>query len=407
MQTGLKQTINNSRVAVKIREVFHKQRKFQPDCVVLIAGLIKPRIAKIGYALRKKGYEVILLLEDTKSGSISNSGYRFYDRLYLFSSPEDVYCKCLAIRPLAYHIFTEASVSAWAEYLMHRKSQLGKVVYDQYDVYRGMNRIHNRNLERREKYCFENADGLCCRSFETQYLKQHFHYKFNGKRILFLDYCWNKYHYPHYEKSTDESLQIVYGGRILPPQSKDVFGQMEWEGLNFIADSLKQKKGTFTVIPVELTKSHDDFLKLEEKNPFFKVTRPMKYSELLKYESNMDYGIDCLEFQYKMNEYERQFAYVTDYRAKARYYATNKFFDYLDAGIPIIYGRKNEMFGRYFARYGVAIPCAVENLPHKMDELKKNRNQYAENIKQAKEKLAIENQIERLIDFYQSLWERD
>ena len=30
---------------------------------------------------------------------------------------------------------------------------------------------------KREKFCLENADGLCCRMFETQYLKQKYHYQ--------------------------------------------------------------------------------------------------------------------------------------------------------------------------------------------------------------------------------------
>lgn len=142
---------------------------------------------------------------------------------------------------------------------------------------------------------------------------------------------------------------------------------------------------------------------MKEKNPFFKLKKPMKFQALIKYESNMDYGIDCLEFQNKMDEYEKIFAGTTDYRAKAKYYATNKFFDYIDAGIPILYGKKNEMFGRCFARYGAAIPCAVEDMPDMLDELKANRDQYAENVKVARETLSIEKQINRLIEFYKSL----
>ncbi len=387
----------------KIFELMHKYKKADSNCVVLIACWMKPRVAKIGYAIRQKGYRVILFLEQQNSKEINKFNYKFYDDIYIFQSEEDIYCNCLKLKPLVYHLFTEANVSGWAEYLISRKDNLGKIVYDQYDVYRGLSRIHNRSIQKREKYCFENADGICCRSFETQYLKYRFHYHFNGKRILFLDYCWNKYTFARKAKKTDEGLQIVYGGRIVPPYSQDILGRTEWEALCFIAESLKRKKGCLTVIPLELNETHEDFVKLAEKNPFFKLKKPMKFQALIKYESNMDYGIDCLEFQNKMDEYEKIFAGTTDYRAKAKYYATNKFFDYIDAGIPILYGKKNEMFGRCFARYGAAIPCAVEDMPDMLDELKANRDQYAENVKVARETLSIEKQINRLIEFYKSL----
>lgn len=387
----------------KIFELLHKYKKTELDCVVLIACMIKPRVTKIGYALRQKGYRVILFLEEQNSRGLNKANYKFFDNICIFRSEQEVYCKCLIVKPLVYHIFTEANVSSWAKYLISRKDILGKIVYDQYDIYRGICRIHNRRLLENEKFCFENADGLCCRSFESQYLKQRFHYRFKGKRILFMDYCWNKYFYAHKAKKRDDALQIVYGGRILSPQSEDILGRTEWEALYFIAESLKQKKGFLTVIPSELNATHRDFVKLAEENEFFKLKQPLKFRDLIKFESNMDYGIDCLEFQYKMEEYEKVFTGVTDYRAKAKYYATNKFFDYLDAGIPIIYGRKNEIFGRCFARYGAAIPCAVEDMPNMLDELKAKRNQYAENVKVARETLAIDNQIGRLIEFYKSL----
>jgi len=389
-------------IIIKINEVLHKYRKTDSKCIVLVAFLIKPRIVKIGYALRKKGYKVILFLEENNKKGLYNSKVRFFDRVSLFKSKEEVYCKCLMLNPLVYHLFTEASVNEWAEYIVDRKQKIGKIVYDQYDVYKGICRIHNRNWEKREKKCFENADGICCRSFQTQYLKHYMGYRFKGKRILFLDYCWDKYHFVN-DKKDNENLQIVYGGRILSPNSKDTLSLVEWETVCYIAKKFKKHKAYFMIIPTKSATEYPEFLKLKRDNQYLKIEEPMNFDELIRYESKMDYGIDCFEFQCKMDEYEIMFKGIADYRADAKYYATNKFFDYLDAGIPIIYGRKGELFGRYLSHFGVAAACAVEDMPYMLDELKRKRGEYTENVKRARKALAIENQIGRLIDFYKSL----
>ena len=165
-----------------------KLEEINENHITLVSDHVKPRVAKIGYALRKKGFQVTLLLDKSNKKEIFNSDFKFYDRIFYFSSKEEVYSKCLLDRPLVYHIFSEAQVKPWSEYLIQNKYRLGKVVYDQYDVYRDFVSCKKDEFTNREQYCMENADGLCCRMFETQYLKQKYHYKFMGKRILFFDF---------------------------------------------------------------------------------------------------------------------------------------------------------------------------------------------------------------------------
>lgn len=392
-------------IKINLLKICRNFLKRDLKCIVFVTDNIKPRIAKIGYALMRRGYKVIILIDKNSLSDVQQNIYPYYNKLYRFSSEKEALYRCLKYRPLVYHIFVEANVPEYAEYLIRKKEVLGKIVYDQYDVMRGLSRLSDKACAKREKYSFQYADGICCRSFETQYLKHKYHYRFNGKRILFFDYCWGNMSVMKRRKKEEDSLQIVYGGRILPPKSNDVLGTTEWEALSFLAEELKKKKSYFYIIPSQLYSKRDmkDFNLLHKTNPYFKLQKPMRFKDLIRYESNMDYGIDCLEFQCKMEEYERLYKGITDFRGKARYYATNKFFDYLDAGIPIIYGRKGEMFGRYLARYKVAVPCALENIPEQIETLKRQRIMYAQNIIKARKELSIENQIPRLIEFYKKL----
>lgn len=374
--------------------------------IVFIADYLKPRIHKMGYALRRKGYRVVLLLDEMGAGNFANVDMECFDKVVVFRSKEDVFLKCLCFKPLVYHLFSEANVKDYSQYLISKKLLVGKFVYDQYDVFKGLSRFKNATIESREKYCFENADGICCRSFETQYLKHKYNYHFSGKRILFLDYCWNRYRFEPKNQDENDSLKFVYGGRLLSPRTRDVLETIEWEGFQYIANEAVKQNNYFVIIPSQAYERKDmiRFISLSNSNSHVKIKKPMSFKKLINYENTMDYGIDCAEFQSKMDDYERQFGYIYDYRAKARYYATNKFFDYIDAEIPALYGRKDEMFGKYLEKYGGAIPCSLEELPMKMEQLKKDRNINKQKVREAKEFLSIDNQIGRLITFYDEIY---
>lgn len=396
---------NDLNGVIKLAELTRNKVIYDSRCVVLISDRIKPRVCKIGYALRKKGYRVLFFLEKKQKANLTKADKECFDKICCFNSDNELYIRCLLIKPLIYHIFVEASVPKWAEMLIKNKNKLGKVVYDQYDVCRGLICYGTKEWIKREKYCLENADGLCCRCCETQYLKRKYKYKFSGKRILFWDYCWNKYGYEKSKVNPNEPLKLVYGGRIVLPASLGKYGEIEWEVIKFIADLCKEKNGKFYLIPSsECEKNkYGLFYRLAKNNTSFIFENSKQFEDLLEFENSMDYGLDCLEFNCKAELYDKAFGKNGDYLFKCRYYATNKYFDYIDAGIPVIYGRRNEIFGRFLSQYGVAVFCKVEDMPEKFEELKAKRNEYAGNIRKAREILSIENQIGRLINFYKDL----
>lgn len=390
---------------MRILEIIHKRNTVKENEVVLIADHIKPRIAKIGYALKKNNFNVVLLLEKRSKDDLKKTDTAFFSNIYFFDEKEDLYLKCLFFSPLVYHIFTEASVAGWAEYLVQNKNTMGKIVYDQYDIYRGFITDSLDEIGKREKYCLENADGLCCRMFETQHLKHKYHYQFKGKRLLFLDYCWNNADTVSAVTRSKGNMKFVYGGRLLArPITNTERYKIELNGFEHIAKIVQNNNAYFVILPSASCDGsrYSAYHNLKRKYSHLLIKEPMNYKKLIKYERHMDYGIDCVELNEDIEAYcERENAF--DIKAKNRYYATNKYFDYLDAGVMPIYGRQGELFGNYLARFGGAVWCSLEEMPDKMNELKIKRDINKKKACRAREIFAIENQIERLITFYKEI----
>ncbi len=397
----------NVKIVEKKLELWHIAKKINEYQIVFIVDYIKPRVIKIGYSLRKKGYKVILFLNE-KQKSMLSKDIPFYNQVIFFNEEkrDSLYRKCLRWRPLVYHIFCESGIPGWAVYLIEKKDKIGKIIYDQYDIYRGfVTERFDENAER-ERFCLESADGLCCRMFETQYLKQKYRYQLK-KRILFFDYCWNNYQFDFCKKgiTKNNKIKFVYGGRLLPSSVFDRYYielyKIERSGFRYIAETLQDAGGEFVIIPSKSIdeKGYGYYRGLKRKYLSLNIEKPMKFKELIKYESQMDYGIDCVELEKDMEKFLAD-ADASNLKMEHQYYATNKYFDYLDAGIMPIYGRKEEMFGRYLARYGGAVYCTLEDLPSQMDTLKKNRKKNRKGAQKAREIFAVDRQIGRLIAFY-------
>lgn len=388
-----------------ILERVHKRKNVIENEIVLIADHIKPRIAKIGYALKKKNFRVVLLLDKRSKDDLERTDTTFFNNIYFFEKKEELYLKCLFFSPLVYHIFAEASVPDWAECLVQNKNTLGKIVYDQYDIYRGFVIGSLDEIGKREKYCLENADGLCCRMFETQHLKHKYHYQFKGKRLLFLDYCWNNSNTVPASGRSKGNLKFVYGGRLLArPITNPERYKIELNGFEHIAKTVQDNNAYFVMLPSVSCKGsrYSAYHNLKRKYSHLLIKEPMDFKRLINYERHMDYGIDCVELNEDIEAYcERENTF--DIKAKNRYYATNKYFDYLDAGVMPIYGRQGELFGNYLARFGGAVWCSLEEMPDKMNELKIKRDINKKKACKARELFAIENQIERLIAFYKEI----
>ena len=81
--------------------------------------------------------------------------------------------------------------------------------------------------------------------------------------------------------------------------------------------------------------------------------------------------------------------------------ATNRYFDFFNAGIPVVSSCECKRQAEYLKQYGVLVDMALEDLD--IEYLAKNKHLFRKNVKEAEKYLAISAQIDRLIAFFNSL----
>ena len=78
----------------------------------------------------------------------------------------------------------------------------------------------------------------------------------------------------------------------------------------------------------------------------------------------------------------------------------NHFYDYLDAGIPII-AAVPVMFADFFEKQGVLIKWTLEDYDFNL--LRKQRDVLRKNVSKVREELKVDKHIGELIEFYNSI----
>ena len=379
------------------------------DCRMKVALIIdehlKPRVIKIASALSRRGIAVYLLGRRDVNYRLG-SNRKVFQKVILFNPEKrEIHQICKAVNADVYHIFAETNISKWIEQFIIENSKKKKIIFDQYDSYRGFVTDDFDEFARREKNCLENANGVCERNFEVQYIKERFGYKLPAE-LQFFDYCYG------YENEADrldngEKLKIVYGGRLI---GRSIFAdkfslsryKIERDGLYYLSQIINKHNGLFYIIPFQKTMGpfYSEYRNLTKKYSSTFLGNPMDIEELIGFEKQMDYGIDCFDVEELVKKYSDG---TTGIEHKNKYYATNKFFDYLDAGIMPIYSRDYELFGKYLENRGAAIYCKVEDFDDRYDELMATRYKNKELACKARKELSINNQIVRLINFYDEI----
>jgi len=211
------------------------------------------------------------------------------------------------------------------------------VVYDPYDCVKGM---FNKKFklswieEWAEKVFFKKADHLCARSLEPQYLKRHYGYKLPPS-TYFPDYSWcaPPIHTDKVLKNCEE-LSIVYVGGINVenkyPEGYKIGQLLE---IGRILGKQKIHLHIYPAFPLN-DNNFKEYFSLyfteSEKNFYFHIHTPLEKSELLKVIGKYDAAINILPHE---SISDTKIAYS---KAKIKFCTSNKIFDYIEGGLPII-----------------------------------------------------------------------
>jgi len=346
-----------------------------PDTAfLLVTDRYLIRVDKIAYAIQSLGENSIVLITRTRKFRFSNI-YRAQFSVRSYYKTAWIIKK---LKPKIIHVFSSWSFDL-AYYLIRHKQHIpAKIVFDDYDVFAGM--LDKKSVSfyypgqfKKEKYCLENADGLCCRSLETQYCKQSLHYTILGRRIFFAEYMWNKALPP----STVFTKTLVYIGNF----NNEVL---------LLAQKLKTINWS-----LEIYAAHYAREKVSEACDNLIIHSPVNSNELIKTLQRYPISIqlprcilDSSDFIYRPEKY--------------LYSASGKIFDYLEAGLKVMIA--DEVFQRWLLmRYGSAIEIdsndPLEDIVRKLSnfELPISKKGFSPNH------LTLKEQAPRLERFYNSL----
>ncbi len=361
---------------------------------------VKPRTVKLARALSKNGYKVHLLVYALNG----NDPLRALDALKgsrvcveHMRSVGEMVSYCMNCNAELLHIFSEGTRTYFFKELIAKKSLLPPVIFEMYDI---MNRLYIPfGLEDKEveilwgveRFCFENADGVCVRDFSMDYLEKNCKIKFPSKRLMFLDYYDRDDEVLN--ESNDNGLSLCYAGNIrtereAPDMSESCYLDM--------ADLCEKNRCHFYVYPSVWNEERlSDYIRLDKESEYFHLCRPVAFGNLCREISKYDYGITPIRSGFDQKEKD-----ANHFKAKHYYSMANKHFDYLQSGLPIVAGEPVKEI-EMLESDGMAINWCLEDFD--FDELRRRRKEMKANVIKNRHKFSIQCHIDELIGFYENL----
>ena len=372
--------------------------------VVFVADKPRGREAKLAYAVKSQGWDVVLLyqikpnfpLEDYYSKSIQ---YRNrWQALYLSTQ----------FSPVVYHVFTLWDYSTAYLFGLYKP---GKIVIDINDTIKGT--ATDRFIAASpwvqqfipmEKLLIENADGLCCRDLQVPNAARQGGYQRVKKSVFFPEYCWSDQVFDTSKLSvkTDE-LHIVlighFGLKTMGDEKEagywDMIQAFTAQGIHFhIYPHWFYKKVYFKSIYDTV---FSDYYRLADENPFFHIHESVPMAEVVREISQYDFGIHVMRAMLFEEKSER-------YTPEAMKVCTSaRITDYIEAGLPIICTTGTYAF-QYLTRFGIMLPITKTNLTDVVPVLRTMQQQVTdEAFIPIKQQLSLRKHAQRLVEFYNSI----
>ena len=372
------------------------EKKVKKGRILFVVNNLSPRVIKIAKALKKCGKEVIIF----QDVGMKDSYWMKFNSSLQEENIANIYYTC--IEELIYgliqnkgeviHIFSNGWNPYTSYIVIKFRAYLGKVVFENYDILNGFYANQDEDKLRLERYCLENATGVCYREFSLEYLTEILGFQFHGKCLRFFDYCTDS---KLVEKTNDkrEELSLCYAGGV---ETGEDWHDCPHGGFIELAEMCEENKWHLHVYPSAWDeKVYARFIKKDAESRYFHFHKTVDYDVLVNELSQCDYGI--VPTRDDVWEKEISGSYT---RYKYIYAGTNKFFDYLDAGLPIIAGLPLK-FVEYLEEKGVLINWTDGQ--YNFDYLLEMESSMRKNVMELKEQLSIQKHICELIDFYESI----
>ncbi len=365
--------------------------------ILFISDHLHPRPVKIALALKKNGYFISLILccDPQSPHDLTDEMGKICDSLKICGCVEEVMLETIQINPFMIHFFITQESDMFPSIMINQKELFPKCVYDKYDIVNEM-RVKNAWLRPEcfalEKYCLEHATGICSRGYEIEYLCELPEYDIRGKTIRFPDYM-DDIQEPYFAPD-DAPLTVYHAGSF--STEKECPDSPLARHIEF-AEMCAANKCHYHLYPVSYDeKRFSEIIEASRSNPYFHIHKPLPFRELLREINKYDYEVG----PDKKEALELKIVNDSLMVNHLIYGHCNKYFDALSAGVPIAsFFMLKEL--EEFEREGMAFKWGIEDFD--FDELRRRRKEMKENVCRRRNRWLLDNHIQELIDFYNSL----
>jgi Flp pilus assembly protein TadD len=371
------------------------RRRSEPRLAVFVGNWPRSRHAKIAYGLRSAGWQTVLLCQDTFGSDMTP----YFDEIKYYKDEWQALALAATYSPRVFHAFSIWSDKTSVAMVKHKP---GKVVYDYYDIVEGIQTAEHEVPAQR--YCIENADGLCCRDLRPRWVSRASGYQLPAHRILFPDYCWDRPddHGAIEPEPESDGLHVVSCGSF----AIEKLGQADG-GFLAIAERLAEQEIHFHIYPTPLQSLvgdlqfediFSDYIALSRRTPFFHFHRPLPERDLMRELPRYHLGVavsHALIYGEPLKRYAPE---------QLRCCVSARIFDYLDAGLPILMNKALSFQFFLMSRHGVGIDATADLLAHAAERLKPFVSpEFKAKARQARSAYGVRRQIGRLIKLYEAL----
>jgi hypothetical protein len=355
-----------------------------------------PRIIKIVNALINQNKKLVLFIDNSmlslSYGSLYRSEIESLNTDVIYFKKTKKLLTCLtSLNAKLLHIFCCPERLYGARIVFLIKDKLPHIVFENYDIVNSFYTGFSSDQLEIERFMFENADGVCCRSYEIDYLINKKGWKVN-RLVHFFDYCCNKL--DEIVCESKRGLSLCHAGTLYveKDQPDNCFSAtLELSRL------CKQNECHLHIYPtIWDEQKYSELLSEMNDNNYLHVHKPVPYDRLISEISKYDYGIVMVNGSYRESNKNDSFFFE-----KLVWAGTNKFFDYIDAGLPII-SPVPEKFLQLFIERGVALPWTVSE--YDFDYLRENKEMLKEKTKEARSFFDIKKHVIELMNFYEAIY---
>ena len=378
-----------------IEDLFKKVKDYNERKILLLVAKMSPRVVKIAEALKIKNFTIQILFFRKRAFDKRYSEHiaTIADSFHICECAEELMYEVALSKAKVIHCFSgmDADIAA---VLIQQKELFPKIVHDKYDIVCEMYPdIRRRELYETDRFCLEHAEALCCRGYEQEFLMKDAGYKISGDILQFFDYCNDANIEQRPPKK--EILSVCYAGALSTEREQP--GSPLACILEF-SELCERNKCFFHVYPNEWDEiAYADYINLEKKNKYFRFHKPVAFEKLRKELSQYDYEVVPIKSSFRQLEAN---PYLS--KNKCIYAATNKLFDAVDAGMPVIAATPVKLAG-YLEEKGVLINWCIEDFDFEQLRIMKKRGDIYRRVAAVRKELAVSNHIDELIHFYDTL----